>query len=102
MNQLPEKKKNMTGAWAGLILAGLYLISPLDIIPDVVPVVGWVDDFMVGAIGVLNFFQHQTKTANNTLSGMLKILKWVLIVVTVIAVLLILLFGAMIFSLFTK
>ena len=102
MNQLPEKKKNMTGAWAGLILAALYLISPLDIVPDVVPVAGWLDDIMIAGIGVLNFFQQQTKTANNTLSGMFKLLKWLLIVVTVIAVLLILLFGAMIFSLFTK
>jgi len=27
-----------------LIAALLYIISPLDIIPDVVPVIGWMDD----------------------------------------------------------
>lgn len=31
-----------------LILALLYIISPIDLIPDVIPVVGWVDDVAVG------------------------------------------------------
>ena len=31
-----------------LILALLYIISPIDLIPDVVPVVGWIDDVAVG------------------------------------------------------
>ena len=31
-----------------LILALLYIISPIDLIPDVIPVVGWVDDLAVG------------------------------------------------------
>jgi uncharacterized membrane protein YkvA (DUF1232 family) len=31
-----------------LILALLYIFSPIDLIPDVIPVVGWVDDLAVG------------------------------------------------------
>lgn len=31
-----------------LILALLYIISPIDLIPDVIPVVGWIDDVVVG------------------------------------------------------
>ncbi|MCA1962307.1 MAG: DUF1232 domain-containing protein [Desulfomonile sp.] len=31
-----------------LVLALLYLISPVDVIPDPIPVVGWVDDTVVG------------------------------------------------------
>jgi len=31
-----------------LVLALLYIISPIDIIPDPIPVVGWVDDVAVG------------------------------------------------------
>jgi uncharacterized membrane protein YkvA (DUF1232 family) len=33
-----------------LILALLYILSPIDLIPDVIPVVGWVDDAAV-AVG---------------------------------------------------
>lgn len=31
-----------------LILALLYIVSPIDLIPDVIPVVGWADDLAVG------------------------------------------------------
>jgi len=31
-----------------LVLALLYIISPIDFIPDPIPVVGWVDDLAVG------------------------------------------------------
>ena len=31
-----------------LVVALLYIVSPVDIVPDVVPVVGWVDDAAVG------------------------------------------------------
>ena len=31
-----------------LILALLYILSPIDLIPDFIPVVGWVDDLAVG------------------------------------------------------
>jgi uncharacterized membrane protein YkvA (DUF1232 family) len=31
-----------------LILALLYIISPIDAIPDFIPVVGWADDVLVG------------------------------------------------------
>jgi uncharacterized membrane protein YkvA (DUF1232 family) len=31
-----------------LILALLYIISPIDLVPDVIPIAGWVDDAAVG------------------------------------------------------
>jgi uncharacterized membrane protein YkvA (DUF1232 family) len=31
-----------------VILALLYILSPVDVIPDVIPVVGWADDVLVG------------------------------------------------------
>jgi uncharacterized membrane protein YkvA (DUF1232 family) len=30
-----------------LILAAIYIISPIDFIPDVIVGIGWVDDFLV-------------------------------------------------------
>lgn len=31
-----------------LILAVLYIVSPIDLVPDVIPVIGWADDVAVG------------------------------------------------------
>ena len=36
--------------WALAVGCGIYVISPLDVLPDVIPVIGWMDD--VGAIAV--------------------------------------------------
>jgi len=36
--------------WLILILALIYILSPVDVIPDVIPVVGYVDDAVV-AVG---------------------------------------------------
>ena len=32
---------------AALIIGLAYLVSPIDIIPDVIPIAGWIDDFLV-------------------------------------------------------
>jgi uncharacterized membrane protein YkvA (DUF1232 family) len=32
-----------------IVLAILYILSPIDLVPDVIPVVGWADDLVVGA-----------------------------------------------------
>lgn len=36
--------------WLGVLL--VYLISPIDLIPDFIPVLGWADDAMVVAIAL--------------------------------------------------
>jgi hypothetical protein len=30
--------------WTGAALAGLYILCPIDVIPDFIPIVGWIDD----------------------------------------------------------
>jgi uncharacterized membrane protein YkvA (DUF1232 family) len=35
-----------------VLLAAVYIISPIDLIPDVIPVIGWIDD---GVISMLLF-----------------------------------------------
>ena len=35
------------GAWVLIAVAVLYSIAPLDIIPDVLPPYGWIDDIII-------------------------------------------------------
>jgi uncharacterized membrane protein YkvA (DUF1232 family) len=49
---LPRAAKIALGA------AALYLASPIDLVPDFIPILGWVDDLLLAAIvldGILNF-----------------------------------------------
>lgn len=48
------------GAIFSLFLAMFYGASPIDLIPDIIPVLGWVDDaVIVPILLVLAFFQYR-------------------------------------------
>lgn len=54
----PSQVWPLTG-WK-LLLFGLwllYLLSPIDLVPDVFPIVGWIDDLFV-LVGLYWFFSH--------------------------------------------
>ena len=42
---------------AVLVFVALYFISPLDFIPDVLPIIGEIDDFAVGLLALQFFLQ---------------------------------------------
>ncbi len=100
MSEEIEKKGVGAGAWIGLILGILYAVSPVDILPDVVPVAGWVDDLVITGTGVLNFVQAKVGEASEMLASIVGIFKWILIVLGVIAILLIALIGGLIYKMF--
>jgi len=39
------------------LIAVLYVISPIDFIPDIIPLIGWVDDVFVGIFGLICLFK---------------------------------------------
>ena len=41
------------GSIVSLIAALLYGVSPIDLIPDILPLIGWVDDVSIGGVLVL-------------------------------------------------
>lgn len=94
-----EEKKSTAGAWVMLVLAVLYGFSPVDIIPDI-PVIGWIDDFFINATAILNLIQAECQKTNETLAYIAKVLKWVAIGIGAVVILLALLLGSFIVSLF--
>jgi len=42
-------------AMIAVLLAIGYIIWPFDLLPDVIPIIGWVDDLFAGLVGVFAF-----------------------------------------------
>ncbi|WP_008317154.1 YkvA family protein [Leptolyngbya sp. PCC 6406] len=38
------------GRWVVILAALVYLISPVDLVPDVIPIVGWIDDGVLATV----------------------------------------------------
>jgi len=54
MNHAPEvRQPTPWGAVSSLVLAFLYGASPVDVLPDIIPLLGWVDDAVVLPILIL-------------------------------------------------
>jgi len=49
---LPEMKKGGMNKWLAASLCFLYIVWPIDIVPDFLPVVGWGDDVLAAVIGL--------------------------------------------------
>ena len=78
-----ESKSKKVWAWILFVLAVIYGVSPVDLIPDM-PVVGWIDDFTIGAAALTNLIQQQFFQTNNSLNRLFKIAKWILISIAVL------------------
>lgn len=48
----------------GFVIALIYLILPVDFVPDAVPVVGWVDDIIAVLLAVANAIRLGAKIRN--------------------------------------
>lgn len=53
-------------SWLITVLAILYILSPIDFIPDVIPVLGWLDDIVAF---LLLLRQLLTQLGNGTFIG---------------------------------
>lgn len=83
---IEENQSKKVWAWIFFIAAVIYGVSPIDLIPDM-PVVGWIDDFTIGAAALTNLIQQQFFQTNNSLNKLFKIAKWILISVAVLIIL---------------
>ena len=71
-----------------VIMSMIYAVSPIDLAPDAIPVIGWLDDIGFLATAGMNAVQQFTKDQNSSMVKILKYTKWLLIAATVIAALL--------------
>ena len=49
----PVGRATPWGSIVSLVLAVLYGVSPIDLIPDIIPLLGWTDDATIGGLLVL-------------------------------------------------
>jgi len=78
----------------------LYSISPIDIVPDFIPVAGWADDVLSLGTAGLNLIQSYTAESNAALSSIVKTLKYLLLFGGIIIVLILVLIALLIYKAF--
>lgn len=62
-----------------------YDLSPIDAVPDALPVLGWLDDFGFTAMAALNLYQQFAKDQGALAVRLAKYVKWMLVALVVIA-----------------
>lgn len=92
-----DNNGNMVMPIIWMAAALLYDVSPLDVIPDV-PVIGWIDDFFITATATLNLIQKAVEDSVPWLAQIAKNLKWIMIILGIIAILLVVLCGTLLVS----
>ena len=88
--------------WIPLILALIYTVSPIDLVPDFIPIVGWFEDALLVIVGGLNGIQNGVLEANSSLRALIKYLKWGLLIIGGIAILIVVLLVVLVFKTVTK
>ena len=88
--------------WIPLILALLYTISPVDLVPDFIPIVGWIEDALFVIVGGLNGIQNGILDANSSLRTLIKFVKWGILIIGGIAILIVVLLVVLVFKTLTK
>ncbi|MEI0526613.1 DUF1232 domain-containing protein [Brachyspira murdochii] len=88
--------------WIPLILATIYTVSPVDLVPDVIPIIGWFEDALLLIVGGLNGIQNGVLEANSSLRWIVKFLKWGLLIVGGIGVIIVVLLAVLVFKIATN
>ncbi len=80
---IQASKSKKIWAWIFLIVAIIYGISPIDLVPDV-SAVGLIDDIAIGAVAFTNLVQYQFFQTNNELTQFFKITKKILLLIAIL------------------
>lgn len=72
-----------------MMFAVAYAALPIDAVPDTVPGIGWIDDAVLLIAAGLNMFQQFSHDQNSQTVRLVKYVKWILILLVVLAGLLV-------------
>ena len=68
-----ESQNRSVQAIVPVIVAIVYGVSPVDLIPDILPLIGWVDDgvmgVLMGTISVWLWVRSRNRRLNNAISS---------------------------------
>lgn len=81
------------------LLALAYDASPIDLSPDAIPVLGWLDDAGFTMIALMNLAQQFIADQNSAMVKVLRYSKWIMVLLMVVAGILFLGFIAAIIAL---
>ncbi len=96
---MDEPKSKLTtirkvASWILMVLAIIYDLLPVDLVPDI-PFLGWIDDFLITLVAVINLIQNNKEDISPKQSKIMRIIKWGLAIFTVVVVLILILFAAL-------
>ncbi|WP_373708314.1 YkvA family protein [Kaistella sp.] len=94
------RKTNKVGPIIIGILGVLYGVSPIDAIPDVIPVAGWIDDLVITGGSLLGVAQAFARDTSVYLAKIIGIFKWGLWILGGILIAILALLGVTIYGLF--
>lgn len=92
-NQKKASSKAVQGAspvWKALsvviaMLALAYDVSPIDAVPDAIPVLGWLDDIGITVMAALNVYQQFAANQDALLVKLVKYIKWMIVALVILA-----------------
>jgi len=67
------------------MLALAYDVSPIDAVPDGIPVLGWLDDVGITLVAALNAYQQFAANQDALLVKLAKYVKWLLVALVLLA-----------------
>lgn len=68
-----------------MLLAFAYDVSPVDLSPDALPVIGWLDDAGFTVIALMNLVQNFIANQNSAMVKVLRYSKWIFVILMVVA-----------------
>ena len=101
VNDSSNDKKNSfnsIASWIPFILALIYTVSPVDFIPDIIPVAGWGEDVLFLIVSAMHGIQNTVLDKNTSIYKIVKYIKWASFIFGVIIILILVLLIVLVFK----